>query len=295
MQPSSLLGLKRTHILPKYHQHLLLYKRQIDDIIGIWTPSPNSDLTYNDFKNDLNSVSNLNWESSVLQQSINFLDLTVSITSSNLISLKTYQRKENLFLYIPPQSAHPPGMIKSLVYNLLRTYFIQNTNIKDFQHIVHHFYQRLLARGYSPSTILPLFTTFIPKIISDPKIQQLKDPTIINPVPDPPNSPSTSALNNKLLPTDNSNRFFHLTYHPKDISRKRIQQLYNLHCNQPDEKNKSFKLGYKNQHYNIMQIDKLTIAYSRPKNLRDHLCPSKLPISDDQPSIENFISNIIYK
>lgn len=146
---------ERTIILPKYHQHILLYKRQIDDIIGIWVPSTTSKLTYKDFTNNLNRVSNLHWESNHLQTSVNFLDLTISISNSNSFSLKNYQKKEKLFLYIPPQSAHPPRM--SLTYNLLRTYFIQNTHTQDFKKFVHHFYHCLLARGYSPTTfcILP--------------------------------------------------------------------------------------------------------------------------------------------
>ena len=276
---------ERTYLLPKYHHHLLLYKRQIDDIFGVSTPSRHSKLTYKDFTNDLNKVSNLNWKSSNLLSSVNFLDLTITLQDNGTITTKTYQKKENLFLYIPPQSAHPPGMIKSLIYNLLRTYFIQNTTTSDFQHTVQRFYKRLLDRGYTTSTIHPIFSKYLPKIISDPTILSLKDYNYSNIHP-PSSKPST---------TDSERQFFHLEFHPKDISRNRIQQLYKTHCNLPDKDNNSFLTGYENKHGNLMKINKLTIAYSRPKNLQDHLCPSKLPTPPSLPSITSYINTTLYK
>ena len=95
--------------------------------------------------------------------------------------------------------------------------------------------------------------------------------------------------------TDPERQFFHLEFHPKDISRNRIQQLYKTHCNLPDKDNNSFLTGYENKHGNLMKINKLTIAYSRPKNLRDHLCPSKLPTPSSLPSITSYINTTLYK
>ena len=106
---------ERTVILPKYKKHLLLYQRQIDNILGIWNPSMTTGLTFEDFVHDLNAVSKLNWETDNLCLETNFLDLTISINKNLTISTKTYQKPMNLHLYIPPHSAHPPGMVKSLV------------------------------------------------------------------------------------------------------------------------------------------------------------------------------------
>ena len=118
---------ERQHLLLKYKQHLLLYKRQINDIFGIWIDDTTSTLTFNDFNTDLNSITKLQWETEPLSSSVNFLDLTIYISPTNTIKTKTFQKKENLFLYIPPQSAHPPGMIRSLIYSLTRNYYIQNS------------------------------------------------------------------------------------------------------------------------------------------------------------------------
>ena len=280
---------ERQFILPKYKHNIIFYKRQIDDIFGIWIDSPSSPYTYNDFTTDLNSITSLQWVCEPLLNSVNFLDLTISINNNQTISTKTYQKKENLFLYIPPQSAHPPGMVKSLIYSLLRTYYIQNTHTSDFNIISTRFFNRLLARGYNPETILPLFKESINKIqlqLADK--QQLF--YLHNSNPDL--HPTTNKSNNKLA--DPNNIFIHLEYHPQDISRHKIRQLYEQHCNLPDEFNQSFSLGITNKEGNTMNITSTTIAYSKPKNLKDHLCPSKLPIYPTSTPLHKHINDILY-
>ena len=62
---------------------------------------------------------------------------------------------------------------------------------------------------------------------------------------------------------DQKNRLFiHLVFHPDDVPRKRIQELYQLHCADllRDE----------------CRIERPTIAYSRPRNLGDYLTKTKL-------------------
>ncbi len=57
---------------------------------------------------------------------VTYLDLTITLKRGR-ISTKTYQKPMNLYLYIPPHSAHPPGMIKDAVYSLLRCYYEENS------------------------------------------------------------------------------------------------------------------------------------------------------------------------
>jgi hypothetical protein len=51
-----------------------------------------------------------------LQKTVNFLDLTITINSNGLLTTKTYQKPTNLHLYLPPTSAHPPRVLKSIIY-----------------------------------------------------------------------------------------------------------------------------------------------------------------------------------
>ena len=61
----------------------------------------------------------------------------------------------NLYLYIPPVSAHPPSCFKGLIAGELRRYFIQN-NKEGFEAMLTKFIGRLLDRGHSLENILPL-------------------------------------------------------------------------------------------------------------------------------------------
>jgi len=62
----------------------------------------------------------------------------------------------NLYLYIPPSSAHTPSCFKGLIAGELRRYWLQN-NPADFQNILVNFITRLLARGHKLGYIAPIF------------------------------------------------------------------------------------------------------------------------------------------
>jgi hypothetical protein len=67
----------------------------------------------------MNNFGALTWKVKELSKSVNFLDLTITIREDRRIMTKTYKKLMNLYLYIPPASAHPPGMLKSIVYGNL--------------------------------------------------------------------------------------------------------------------------------------------------------------------------------
>ena len=90
-----------------------------------------------------------------------FLDHTIAIIPIGEISTKTYQKAMNLFLYIPPQSADLPGLIKSLVYGLLSAYYHQNSDSDDFIMITHLLLKFLLLRGNNISNLELIFNNAI--------------------------------------------------------------------------------------------------------------------------------------
>ena len=162
----------------------------------------------------------------------------------------------HLFLYIPPHSSHPPGMLKSLVFGLLRTYKIQNSKHEDFVFRAQQLFQRLIAQGYNHQQLYPLFNDAL--LLFEAKPPRATTPSFSY------NPPATN-LKGQL--------FFHIPFHPKDISRKSIRSFYDRFCNS-EETNfqtlENFVSG------NPMNVSKFTVAYSRPRNLRDHLIPSTL-------------------
>jgi len=178
---------------------LLYYERYIDDIIGIWLPNNAYDSsTWNNFKTDLNNWGRLHWKIEEPTRNTVFLDLEITIQNNTIIT-KTYQKDMNLYLYIPPLSAHPPSCFKGLITGEVRRYWIQN-NPEDFQALLVKFIERLTARGH-----------------------QLKD--ISSLLQGAATSTDSHNYTNKNSASD-SILFIHRTYHPHWLQRKNIRQLY---------------------------------------------------------------------
>ena len=66
-----------------------------------------------------------------------------------------------------------------------------------------------------------------------------------------------------------------MQYHKRDASRQCIRNVYESTCESLNEKGHSFKCNPTPDGTDMM-INKVTIAYSRPNNLRDELIKSKL-------------------
>jgi hypothetical protein len=90
--------------------------------------------TWESFKTCINSWGFLSWVIEEPSISTNFLDLSLNIRNSK-ITTTTYQKPMNLYLYIPPASAHPPGCFKGLIAGELRRYWLQN-NAESFKEIL---------------------------------------------------------------------------------------------------------------------------------------------------------------
>ena len=225
-------------LLPAHSAHLILYVRFIDDIFGIWN---GTDDAWKEFKEDINNFGILTWEICEPSLSANFLDLTISIEQDGSLTTKTYQKAMNLYQYIPPQSAHTPGMTKGVIYSLMKNYHLQNSKQSDYLTMATLLFRCYVARGWERNTIKSLV------LDADEKIRLCQH-----------NDPSTTkeALTNK------ERVFLHLEYHPNNIPRKLIRTIYNQNCGELFNE----KLG----------IKQTTIAYSRAKNLRDLLTQAKL-------------------
>jgi hypothetical protein len=100
-----------TSIIPKFKAMLLYLRRFIDDMFGIWCGRTEE---IERFKQAL-SFKNLCWTTSGLQDSVDYLDLNISIENGRIVTW-TYEKSLNKFLYIPSTSAHPPGVLKSTIF-----------------------------------------------------------------------------------------------------------------------------------------------------------------------------------
>jgi arsenate reductase-like glutaredoxin family protein len=192
---------ENTTLLPTFKENLLYYRRYIDDVFGIWIPPPlNKANTWNHFKTTLNGWGKLEWSLQELSQQCQFLDLNITILNSRL-NFATFQKPLNLYLYIPPLSAHPQSCFKGLIKGELNRFWRQNSPY-NFQELTTKFLERLHARGHSLEKLRPLFTE------------------AASTLDNPQNLRANTASDNTL--------FVHWTHHPKGIQRNNIRQIYNL-------------------------------------------------------------------
>ena len=208
----------------------------------------NSTTDWDNFCNDVNNFGILKWDikQQRLSTTVNFLDLTLTINNDTITS-KTYQKEMNLYLYLPAASAHPQGCIKGTIYGLIRRYFNQNTYRKDYVHIVGLFYRRICARGWDPAFVRNLITEASTRIETASTAQQTAPPAQLN------------ANNNTRIADE---IYLHFQFHPNDISRRQIRAIYDEHL--------------ADQFHNTLGIKRAIVAYSRPKNIGDHVTQAKL-------------------
>ena len=242
-------------LIPTYESNLLLFVRYIDDIFGIWIDTAESPNAWNNFIADTNDFGILTWDFEQVGSSVNFLDLTITIEGTK-VTTKTYQKALNLYQYIMPSSAHPPGMMRGVISGLLKTYRRQNTYRSDYNKIAIETFKRHVARGWNRATMKEYILT------ADAKLTEgltTKPPTSL-----PTSLPSLPSPNPTAEPelTNHERIFLHWEYHPNDIPRKNVRTIYNNTCKELFE--------------DALGIKQTTIAYSRPKNLKDVLTKAKL-------------------
>jgi hypothetical protein len=235
--------LEVTILLKKFSKELLFYRRFIDDGIGVWLSEDPS--AWSSFLDCLNSWGSLRWTSDGLTDKIVFMDLTIQIDtlSGNRLIFETFQKSMNLYLYIPPNSAHPEGLLRGLIFGRLRAYWYQNTNKRNFVKMAQLLANRLFARGYSKKLLTPLF------IEATERLSRLESE-----LAEQGNSTSGSSATSK----EDKPIFFHLPYHPRGIKRPTIRKHFNATLQK------------------LLPRRRLIVAVSRQKNLGDRVCRTRL-------------------
>jgi hypothetical protein len=138
---------KRRHIMFRLSKQILPYlKRFIDDMLGIWCGTVDK---WELFKASLDGFGKLKWITSDRAWQVMFLDLTITIDpSSRHITTKTYQKPQNLHLYIPSTSAHPEACFQGTIMGNFIRYWKQKSSPTDFGTLLKQFAERLSRRGH---------------------------------------------------------------------------------------------------------------------------------------------------
>ena len=230
---------------------LLMHARLIDDAIQIWDlaklPGHLRANLHHHMEQQM-QFGTLKWEAKAPSKSMDFLDLTITLEPDGSFSTKTHVKEMNLHLYIPPGSAHPKGVLKSLIFGTLQRHWSQSSKREDFLAAASAFYGHLLNRGYTQAMLTPLFLEAA-RTINHKANRSKPEETEWEPIP--------RSSHGRL--------FIHWEYHPRDVGRRTIRQLF--------EETLAPVLSEAG-----LPARQLTIAYSTPKNLAQ--CLTKTQLSD---------------
>jgi hypothetical protein len=100
----------------------------------------------------MNSFGSLEWEFSELSKTIDFMDVHLYITPTGIKS-RLYKKPMNLYLYLPPRSAHPPGVLTGLIIGMTKRIYALTTKLDDRAQSLHLLFLCLCNRGYDQATL----------------------------------------------------------------------------------------------------------------------------------------------
>jgi len=214
------------------------YRRLIDDAFIIFDDTKG---TFQELKNNMNDFGptekRLNWSTEEPADEINFLDLTIKIQNDGTITTKTFQKAMNLYLYRTPDSCQPGNILYSFVYGLIHRYYWQNSNERDFLHVVEALLQRMLERGHILNNINKIFINAVNKV---------KTSSMPNPRPGTPTE--QTETNRNLL-------FIHLPHHPNNPTKDDLKILTTNLQNEMKEHG--------------LKLERVIIAHSKAPNIGD--------------------------
>jgi len=170
---------------------------------------------------------------------------------------RIFEKALNLYLYLPPHSCHPPGILKGLICGMMLRFFRLSSSIATAHHDVKRLLQRLVARGYSPSLVNEIMRKALNRISATPLIS------------------TTPTRRPKPL-------FFHVPYHPLDPPSSSVHRIYDKTLDRPPGEPPLATL--RNRHGVPFGPSRFIVAFSRPSNLGNLLSPRKLSPPGISPS-----------
>jgi hypothetical protein len=234
------------------HSCLFFYGRYIDDGFGIWIPHPDpclDDILWTQYLQDT-TFGKLRWEATPRTKSIDFLDLTITIQNTRIVTT-LFEKALNLYLYLPPHSCHSPSMTRGIIKGMIIRIFRLTSDPQYTQTYIQQFYDRLCARGYSTQTLRPIFLDAISSI-----------------------STMDSSYSSTTTCADSSTFYLHVRYHPNLPSSRIIQRDFQHQIVHPCN---DYPVSYICNHRNVrLPQHLLTVAYHRPPNLGNLLSCRKM-------------------
>lgn len=259
-------GTHEETLLDEFPTSLAFYRRYIDDVFGIWKCDNDPDLDNNlwaTFSTRLNAWHGLEWIVSDRTNTVDFLDITLTLRPDNTLHCTLFEKEQQLHLYLPPRSAHPPGMLYGLIAGNLYRIKSLCSDPQDATTKIMAFWHQLLARGYTSATLKPLFAKAFKTVI--PFLDR------------PPRTPTDPALERMWL--------FKLIYHPQDPPSDAIRHAWEKTVACPPLGKPLERIDVS---YQPLGHRRFLICYKRPPNLGNLLSYRKLK-PNTGPPVSSFL------
>ena len=239
-------GTSELDLTTHFQERLPFWKCCVDDGIGIWKhhPDPDIDLQqWDHFAQLINNYGLLKWEISTRTKRVNYMDLTITLHATT-IHTTLYEKTMNLYLYLPPHTAHPPGVIKGMIYGMFYRFFRLCSDHDDAILAIKQLYRRLRRRGHTKDYMQPIFKDAYKRCFKNREPRDMQN---------------------------NNHVFLHLTYNKHDIPRRIIQQHFRDTMLHPPGEPPLPSL--RNDAYSEIDINRLIVACRRPCNIKNILSP----------------------
>jgi len=159
------------------HNHIMVWKRFIDDIFIIWKGTKVEFLEYMDRINTIHHSITVTQQCS--EQEIDFLESTLfkgdRFQAEHILDVKTHIKPTNKQLYVHASPYHPPNTSKSIAIGEANRYVRTNSDRPHYNAMTKHLTEKLRQRGYKTRNIhsyISLLT--IPTEPKNLKTNQLK-------------------------------------------------------------------------------------------------------------------------
>ena len=246
--------------IDRFKPNLAFYGRYIDDVIGIWIPDDDPDedkRLWELFQNSMNGFGKLTWEFAERSKSVDYLDLTITISNTGKITTSLYEKALNLYLYLPPFSSHPPGVFKGMIHGMVTRIIRLNSNPGGHKTMIKKLYQRLRQRGFSPKFL----TGIINHALTTANLEPKEKVSAVKTIEDKNKMP--------LL--------LHLPYNPLDPPSSGIQRLWERYVENFKDATPFRQLPLQDDEGSRpLRYSRLIICYHRPRNLAFYLTPRRI-------------------
>ena len=140
------MGKLESLLLATWHQHILLWKRFIDDIFFIFTGTFTELQLFQDFMNSFHRTIKFTFESSYT--SVNFLDTTAYLNNKRKLFTTLYKKPTDCSFLLHFTSHHPLHIKKSIIHSQALRLNLINREDHVLQNELYKLTRAFLARGY---------------------------------------------------------------------------------------------------------------------------------------------------